>query len=210
MKLAREEIFLGSVLAPLGFCLLILLSSVRSPKEIFSFEVKKPKAKQIQKVAVKEQPKEEAQKPQALPSLSAALAAPAPSVGGDLKSLSAGLVSEASGGAGGMNVTQGESQSLQLVEGTEGQNRPPRAIQVVSPTYPQSAQARGIEGFVVLEVVVSERGQVVEAKVVSAQPQGLFDQVAIEAVRKWTFEPGLENGKTVVGRIKQKVNFELN
>lgn len=210
MKLEKEELFLVSVMMPLLICLAVLLSSVKAPTELFTFEVKKPKAKQINKVAVKEQPKEEVSKAEALPSLSQSLSAPAPSLGGDLKSLSAGLVSEGNGGSGGMNITQGDSQPAQLVEATEGQARPARAIQIVNPAYPQSAQARGIEGYVVLEVVISERGQVTEARVLSAQPQGLFDQVAVEAIKKWTFEPGLENGKTVVSRIKQKVNFELN
>jgi len=210
MKLAKEEIFLGSILLPLVFCLGVLLSSVKSPAELFSFELKKTKVKKIHKVEVKEQVKEETPKVEALPSLSSTLAAPSASVGGDLKSLSAGLVSEGSGGSGGMNISQGESQTLQLAENTEGQNRPPRAIQVVDPVYPQSAQARGIEGFVVVEVLISESGEVTEAKVLSAQPEGLFNNSALEAIRKWKFSAGIENGKTVASRIKQKVNFELN
>lgn len=209
MKLAKEELFLGSVLVPLFTCLAVLLATVKAPNELFKFEEKKPKARTIRKVEVKETPKEEAPKMDVAPSLSESLAAPS-SIGGDLQSLSAGVVSEASGGGGGMNITQGETSTAQLVQETGGQSRPARVIQFVNPVYPQSAQARGIEGFVVLEIVISERGMVTEARVVTAQPQGLFDQVAIDAIRKWTFEPGLENGKTVISRIKQKVNFELN
>ena len=209
MKLEKEELFLGSVLIPLFMCLGILLSTVKSPSELFKVEEKKAKAKMIRKVEVKDIPKEEAPKVEAIASLSASLAAPS-SLGGDLKSLSAGVVSESSGGGGGMNITQGEASTAQLVAETDGQSRPARAIQVVNPAYPQSAQARGIEGFVILEIVISERGMVSEARVLNAEPQGLFDQVAIEAFKKWTFEPGIENGKTVVSRIKQKVNFELN
>jgi TonB family protein len=210
MKLEKEEIFLASVLMPLVLCLGVLLSTVKAPSELFSFELEKPKARQIKKVEVKETPKEEpAPKFDSAPNLSQSLAAPS-ALGGDLKSLSAGVVSESGSGGGGMNIAQGETSTAQLVQETVGESRPARAIQVVSPTYPQSAQARGIEGFVILEVLISERGQVAEAKVLSAEPQGLFEQVAIEAIKKWSFEPGIENGKTVASRIKQKVNFELN
>lgn len=209
MKLEKEELFLGSVLIPLFMCLGILLSTVKSPSELFKVEEKKVKAKAIRKVEVKDTPKEEAPKMEAIASLSSSLAAPT-SLGGDLKSLSAGVVSESSGGGGGMNITQGEASTAQLVAETDGQSRPARAIQVVNPVYPQSAQARGIEGYVILEIVISERGMVSEARILNAEPQGLFDQVAIEAIKKWTFEPGIENGKTVISRIKQKVNFELN
>ena len=210
MKIEREEVFLVSVLMPLGICLIVLLSSVRPPQDLFRVEVKKAKPKSMARVPVQAAPKEETQKVEALPSLSQSLAPPAPSLGGDLQSLSAGLVSESATGSGGLNIQQGEVTTTKLVEETQGQSRPPRPVQVVSPTYPQSAQARGIEGYVILELVVSERGQVMETKVISAEPAGLFDQVAIEAVKKWSFEPGLENGRAVVSRLKQKVNFELN
>jgi protein TonB len=210
MKLEKEEFFLISILAPLMMGLTLLLSSVKAPSELFTLKEKRAKEKLIKKVEVKVEDKEEPPKAEALPSLSQTLAPPAPSLGGDLKSLSAGLVAEGNGGSGGMNVTQGEAQTTKLLESTDGQSRPARVLQVVSPTYPQSAQARGIEGYVILEVLISERGQVVEAKVLSAEPQGLFEQVAIEAIKKWSFEPGLQDGKTATSRIKQKVNFELN
>lgn len=210
LRLEKEEFFLAVVLIPLFVCLAVLISSVKAPSELFTIEEKKTKAKTIKKVEVKETPKEEVPKFEAAPSLSQALTAPSASLGGDLKSLSAGVVSEGTGGSGGMNITQGETSMSQLAQETGGESRPARAIQVVNPVYPQSAQARGIEGFVILEILVSERGQVTEAKVLSANPEGLFEQVAIEAIRKWNFEPGIENGKTVMSRIKQKVNFELN
>lgn len=210
MKLEKEEIFLVSVMAPLLMGLMVLLSSVKAPSELFTFEAKKARDKVLRKIQVKAEEKKEEVKVEALPSLSQTLAPPAPSLGGDLKSLSAGLVAEGNGGSGGMNISQGEANTAKLIESTEGQSRLARAIEVVSPTYPQSAQARGIEGWVVLEVLISERGEVVEAKVLSAEPQGLFEQVAIEAIKRWTFESGLQDGKAITSRIKQKVNFELN
>lgn len=208
--LEKEEFFILSIMMPMSLGLILLLSSVKPPGELFTITEKKQKTKTIHKVEVKQETKVEEIKPSELPSLSQSLAAPAASLGGDLKSLSAGLVSEGNGGAGGMNITQGETSVMDLAQNSGGETRPPSAVQVVNPVYPQSAQARGIEGFVILEVVISDRGLVSEARVISADPAGVFDQAAIEAVKKWSFRPGIENGKTVVGRIKQKVNFELN
>lgn len=208
-RLIREDLFLVGTLVPIFISMGLLLSTVKAPNELFKFEEKKLKSRQISKIKVKESPREEVVKIEASKSLTESLSAPS-SLTGDLKSLSAGVVSESSSGDGGMNISQGNSSGGALVQDTGGENRVARAIQVVNPVYPQSAQARGIEGFVILEMAISERGLVMEANVISSKPQGLFDQVAIEAVKKWTFEPGIENGKTVVSRIKQKVNFELN
>lgn len=209
MKIEKEELFLGFVSIPLFACLAILLATVKAPSDIFRTVEQKAKSKTIRKVEVKTEAKKEETPVISAPSLSQSLAAPS-SLGSDLKSLSAGVVSEGSGGSGGMNITQGESNTQALVQSTGGESRPARAVAVVNPIYPQSAQARGIEGFVILEILVSERGLVTEAKVISANPEGLFDQVAIEAIKKWSFEPGINNGQTVASRIKQKVNFELN
>lgn len=212
MKLAleKEEFFILSIMVPMSLGLILLLSSVKAPSEIFTIVEKKQKARIIRKVEVKQETKVEETKPAELPSLSQSLAAPAASLGGDLKSLSAGLVSEGNGGSGGMNIAQGESSAMELAQNSGGESRPARAVQVTNPIYPTSAQARGIEGYVIVEIVISDRGQVTEARVLSANPSGVFDQSAIEAVKKWSFQPGIENGKTIVSRIKQKVNFELN
>lgn len=209
MRIEKEEVFLGTIMLPLFLCLGILLSTVKAPGDLFRSLEPKAKIKRMNKVQVKDKPKLETPAIAAAPSLSQSLAAPT-SLGSDLKSLSAGVVSEGTGGSGGMNVAQGETSTSQLIQNSGGESRPARAIQVVNPVYPQSAQARGIEGFVILEIVISERGQVTEARVISANPQGLFEQVAIDAVKKWSFEPGIDNGQVVVSRIKQKVNFELN
>ncbi|MCM2349785.1 MAG: TonB family protein [Bacteriovoracaceae bacterium] len=209
MKLEKEELFLGSVLVPLFLCLGVLLSTVKAPSELFRVEEAKIKTKIVRKVEVKDTPQEEVPQIEKIASLSQVLSAPS-SFAGDLNTLSAGVVSEGNGGGGSINISQGETSTGQLAQDTGGENRPARAIQVVNPVYPQSAQARGIEGYVILEIIISERGQVSQAKVLTANPQGLFEQVAIEAVMKWSFEPGIENGKAVISRIKQKVNFELN
>jgi len=210
MRIAKEDLFLICLLLPLVTGLSLLLSSVRAPHELFTQSFSKPKNKTKKTIEVKSKVEEPKTKPLAMQSLTSALAAPTSSTSGDLKNLTAGLVSEGNGRSGGMNITQADSQPLNLVENAQGKNKPARAVRVVSPEFPQSAQARGIEGFVIVAVTISDKGQVVDAKVVSAEPAGFFEKVAIESVKKWSFEPGIENGKNVSSTIKQKINFKLN
>ena len=204
-----EDFFLPVALIPLFLSGILLLSNVKAPSELFKFEPKKQKTKSINKIKVIDAPKEEPVKIEAIKSLSSTLLAPS-KIGNDLKSLSAGVVSESSSGSGGMNISQGDVSSNQLAKETGGESKEARATQVTNPVYPQSARARGIEGFVVLELSISERGLISEVRVLQSKPEGVFDQVAIDAVKKWTFTPAIKDGSTVLSRIKQKVNFELD
>lgn len=53
------------------------------------------------------------------------------------------------------------------------------------PTYPENA--RGARGHVDLEVTVNATGQVESARVVAAQPAGVFDQAALAAINRWRY-----------------------
>ena len=71
--------------------------------------------------------------------------------------------------------------------------------------YPPEAQAAGIEGAVVAEVVIDPSGDVVDARVVRSIP--LLDEAALAAVRNWHFAPTLVNGQAVPVRMTVTVNF---
>jgi protein TonB len=62
-----------------------------------------------------------------------------------------------------------------------------RAKSKVQPEYPELARKMNITGTVKVQVVVSPNGTVKEAKVVGGHP--VLAGVALEAVRKWRFEP---------------------
>jgi TonB family protein len=62
-----------------------------------------------------------------------------------------------------------------------------RAKSKVQPAYPELARKMNITGSVKVEVVVSPNGSVKDAKVVGGHP--LLATAALEAVRKWRFEP---------------------
>ena len=41
-----------------------------------------------------------------------------------------------------------------------------------------------------------------------SQPQGMFDEAARDAVRKWTYEPRKENGVAVASTAKARLVFD--
>lgn len=79
----------------------------------------------------------------------------------------------------------------------------------VLPDYPPRAKIQGIQGWVQLEITVSENGAVMDAKVVDAKPPGLFDQAALDAIRYWRFKPAYRQGRPVQRRAVQKIVFRL-
>ena len=90
---------------------------------------------------------------------------------------------------------------------TDGEYLP---IMKVQPNYPRHALARGIEGFVMLEFVVTENGNVRDPVVVEAQPPGIFDGAAIQAALKFKYKPKIVEGEPVaVSGVRNKITFEL-
>jgi len=84
----------------------------------------------------------------------------------------------------------------------------PQVLTTVEPDYSEEARKARWQGTVVLSVVVDERGRVRSIAVV--RPLGLgLDEKAIEAVRKWTFKPGLQNGVPVAVYARVEVTFHL-
>lgn len=57
------------------------------------------------------------------------------------------------------------------------------------PAYPEQARRRGIGGKVIAHVVVRPDGSVASVSIVSAQPQGVFDDDVIRALKGWRFAP---------------------
>lgn len=84
------------------------------------------------------------------------------------------------------------------------------AIVRVLPRYPNRALSRGIEGWVLLEFTISAIGQAVDPIVVEAQPQGMFNRAAINAVRKWKYRPKTEDGRAVARPgVRQLISFAI-
>jgi protein TonB len=85
----------------------------------------------------------------------------------------------------------------------------PRLASRVNPTYPFRAKRRGVEGKVVVRFLVDKLGRVSQSSVVQAEPEGVFEQSALKAVRQWRFEPGTKDGRPVATWVQVPIRFEL-
>jgi len=83
------------------------------------------------------------------------------------------------------------------------------ALVRVKPNYPARAASRHIEGWVKIEFTVSPAGTVANARVIDASPPGIFDEAALDAIKKWKFKPKIENNAAVTQRAVQTLKFTL-
>lgn len=86
----------------------------------------------------------------------------------------------------------------------------PEAVKRVKPIYPAEARRRGITGRVILRVQIDVAGSVREVLVQSAEPPGVFEVQAVEAMRKWCFRPAMDKGMPVGIWMTMPVRFVLN
>ncbi len=85
----------------------------------------------------------------------------------------------------------------------------PRYEQNSPPQYPRLARKRGIEGTVLLDVLVSPSGRVDTVSLAQSSGYSLLDKSAVKAVRKWIFHPGKINGVNVEMNVRIPVRFDL-
>ena len=67
----------------------------------------------------------------------------------------------------------------------------------IAPRCPSEAAMGGINGSVVLELLVNESGRVDTIKIKQARPSRIFNKEALKAVRRWQFKPKSVDGVTV-------------
>jgi protein TonB len=85
---------------------------------------------------------------------------------------------------------------------------PPRLLREVRADYTDDARRAGVEGEVVLEIVVRRDGTVGDVRILQRLNSGL-DQRAIQAVRQWRFAPARMKGSPVDVIVEVGVEFKL-
>lgn len=74
--------------------------------------------------------------------------------------------------------------------------------------YPEEARAAGIEGRVLVQFVVDERGRVIDPKVVRGLGYGL-DAEALRVIQQARFRPGMKQGRSVKVQMSLPITFRL-
>jgi protein TonB len=83
---------------------------------------------------------------------------------------------------------------------TEAPSKPVVLTRSTDIEYTQDARANGIEGRLILKIVVGADGSVEKVDVVSSVDPSL-DAAAIAAVKTWTFKPAMRCGKPMGGAV---------
>jgi TonB family protein len=84
----------------------------------------------------------------------------------------------------------------------------PRKIFDVKPDYPEKARMARVQGTVLLDVTLDERGLVSEVRVLKPVEDGLTE-AAVAAVKQWRYEPSRLDGKPVSVLLTIAVTFNL-
>lgn len=98
---------------------------------------------------------------------------------------------------GGLALESGDGEYLPIVK--------------VAPVYPRRALSRGIEGYVIVEFTVTKQGSVKDPVVLEANPDGVFNQAALDAALKFKYKPRVINGEAAeVAGVQNRISFEMN
>ncbi len=80
----------------------------------------------------------------------------------------------------------------------------------VRPEYTDEAKSQGITGTMTLEVVISEKGDVLRVRSVGKSLGGGLEQAAIATYKKKRFAPSILEGKAITVKVLVPIRFTLN
>jgi protein TonB len=86
----------------------------------------------------------------------------------------------------------------------------PVIVKRVPPKYPDMARTTGLEGMVVLRLLVYKDGTVKDVIVV--RPSGTsvgFEEAAMDAAKQWVFKPAIQNQKPVSVWVNYPIKFTI-
>lgn len=79
-----------------------------------------------------------------------------------------------------------------------------------APKYPKKARRRGLQGTVLLNVLVGKNGEVIDLNIFESSGYAILDRSAAGSVRGWFFEPGMRGDKAIEMWVRVPVRFQLN
>ena len=101
-------------------------------------------------------------------------------------------------------VRQGDLIELSTLD------QPPTLVKSAPPSYPPIARKRKLEATVIISALISENGDVLEARVLRGDPRGIgFDEAALAAAKASKFSPPMKDGKRVRTWLAYPYRFQL-
>lgn len=84
----------------------------------------------------------------------------------------------------------------------------PKVLTEFRAPYPKAAKEKNIEGAVILDIIVDDKGKVRWAKLVSGPGFGL-NEVALDSIKQFIFKPARIENKSVSVKIRYAIRFVL-
>jgi TonB family protein len=88
--------------------------------------------------------------------------------------------------------------------------KPPVVIRQVKPNFPSAARHFGVEGQLVVKVLVATDGTITQPQIVQPLPAPTLSYTALSAIRQWRFKPAMVKGEPVPFIYHVTVNYKLN
>jgi len=134
----------------------------------------------------------------------------APKVGSSLGGVDLGLAEFAAGDMGELGESLLGDVNKNVVMSEDSVDVAPRPSERGAIEYPKRARKLGITGYVMMNILINKNGNVEEVKVLESEPVGVFNDVAVMAIKEWHFHPAQYQGQAVKVWAKQKIRFDLN
>lgn len=77
-------------------------------------------------------------------------------------------------------------------------------------TYPRIAKKKGLQGKVLVEVWIDQRGQQIKRILLDSSGFSVLDDAAMSAISHWEFNASTEQGINIAHRVQIPVNFKLD
>jgi periplasmic protein TonB len=84
-----------------------------------------------------------------------------------------------------------------------------KLVDMTPPVYPPKCLRLGIEGKVRIRILVGEDGRPQEVSIAKSSGEAALDQSAMDAVRKWRFDPARRDGVPIRAWVIVPIGFEL-
>jgi TonB family protein len=115
---------------------------------------------------------------------------------------------DASIGAVEHDMTAAQETTRQVAEVVSAANL--KLAKYVPPVFPVAARQHDASGWVEVQFLVQADGSVSDVIITGAEPVGLFEQAAVDAVKKWRYEPVERNGHATDQRARLRMKFALD
>ena len=205
--MTRFKALLWMVIGTLAMIAMIISMNIsdmgkeeKSTKKSTDIELaQKTKPKPQAKPAPKPKPKKTQRTPQA----------PLPNLNTALSGVDMGIPDFALGGimGSGSELLGDVSKDLTMTESSV--DSLPRAQERAPLEYPKEAKRKGIQGYVLFNLLIGKDGHVQRSKILESVPEGVFDDAASASVSQWRFEPATYQGEAVKVWAKQKITFKF-